>query len=179
MPGSPLTVAAWYVTPCFSTHRAPADERLRDAQCTDERLADGRRLPAAVSVQRRVGREHRDQRIRVAGLPGFEEASGDLLALRARDVEASPPFVDVRVRTREDLPGVRLRLADDPGDLVVRVVEDLAQEEHRTLDGRELLEQVKERERQRIRHLGVLRCILLGQRLGQPLARIDLALAPR
>ena len=85
----------------------------------------------------------------------------------------------MRVRTREDLPGVRFRLVDDPGDLVVRVVEDLAQQKHRTLDGRELLEQVEERERQRIRHLGVLGCILLGERLGQPLARIDLALAPR
>src|SRR5919108_4660305 len=88
-------------------HRAPADERLRDAQRTDERLADRGGLPATVAVERRVWRKHGHERVRVACLPGLDEEAGDLLALRARDFEAPPPLVHVRVRSGEDLARVR------------------------------------------------------------------------
>ncbi len=77
-----------------------------------------------------------------------------------------------RARIWRQLSGL---FADDPGDLVVRVVEDLAQQEHRSLDRRELLEQVQERERERVGRLGVADGLVFDERLGQPLARIDLA----
>ena len=66
-------------------------------------------------------------------------------------------------------------LADDPRDVVVGVVEDLAQQEDGALDRRELLEQVQERQRERVRRLGVANRLVVDERLGQPLARIDLA----
>ena len=117
-----------------SFERAPADERLCDAPRADQRLADGRRFPAAVSVHRRVGGEHRDQRIRIARLPGLDVAPRDLLALGAGDLETPPPLVDVRMRAGEDLTRVRGRLADDARDVLVRLVEDLAEQEDRPLD---------------------------------------------
>jgi hypothetical protein len=69
----------------------------------------------------------------------------------------------VPARAAHELAGVVLTAANDAGDLVVRVLEDLAQQERRALDGRQPLEQGQERERQRIRKLGVLR------RVGRPL----------
>ena len=100
---------------------------------------------------------------------------GDLLALLARDVEAAPALLDVAVGPGQDLAAVRRALADDRGDLLVGVVEHLAQQEHRALDGRELLEQVQERERQRVGRLGVPRRLVGHDRLGQPLAGVGLA----
>ena len=83
------------------------------------------------------------------------------------------------VRTGEDLAAVVGALVDDPRHLFVRIVEHLAEQEDGTLDRRELLEQVQERERERIGGLGVTDRLVVDQRLGQPLARIDLAASPR
>ena len=158
---------------------APADQCLRHALCTDERHRHGRRLAAAVAVDRRIRSQQLDEALGVALLPGGEEAAGDLLALLARDVEAAPPLVDVPVRPGEDLAAVVGALVDDPRDFVVGVVEDLAEQEDGTLDRRELLEQVQESERERVRRLSVTDRLVVDERLGQPLARIDLAAGSR
>jgi hypothetical protein len=81
----------------------------------------------------------------------------------------------VPVCAGKDLAAVLGALADDAGELVVGVVEDLAQEEGRAFDGRELLEQVQELERERVGRLGVPGRLVLDERLGQPLARVHLA----
>ncbi len=154
--------------------RAPADERLRDAQGADERDRDRRRLPAAVPVERHVRRQNLDERVRVAVLPGVEESAGHLVPLLARHVEPLPSLLHVRVGAHEDLPAVGRRLADDARHLVVRVVEDLAEEEDGPLDRRELLEQVQERQRERICRLGVHGGLVVDDRLRQPLPRVHL-----
>jgi hypothetical protein len=79
------------------------------------------------------------------------------------------------------LAGVVLARADDGGDLRVRVVEDLAQQERGPLLGRQALEQHQERQGQRVRHLGLVGRVaatVVDQRLGQPLAHVALASDP-
>jgi hypothetical protein len=158
---------------------APADQRLGDAIGADERDRDGRSLAAAVAVHRHVGRQELDQRVRVALFPGREEAARDLLPFLTRDVEAPPSLLDVSVRANEDLAAVVGALADDLGHLVVGVVEDLAEEEDGPLDGRQLLEQVEEGERERVGGLRVAHGLVLDERLRQPLPGVDLAARPR
>src|SRR5690606_5391535 len=58
-------------------------------------------------------------------------------------------------------------LSDDPRDLVEVEVENLAQQEHRALGWRELLEQYQESSGQRRGQLGWF-LVGFGQRLGQP-----------
>lgn len=97
----------------------------------------------------------------------------------AIDVESASPLIDVLARAGQDLPAVGLALLDDRGDLLVGIVEDLAQQEDRPLDRRQRLEQHHERDRQRIGELGRLRGVALAggdQRLGKP--RAEIALAP-
>ena len=112
----------------------PADERLGDPLGADERDRDGRRLAAAVAVDGRVRGEQLDKTLGVALLPRGKEAAGDLLPLLPRDVETVPAFLDVPVRPGEDLAAVVGALADDLGNLVVGVVEHLAEEEDGALD---------------------------------------------
>src|SRR5215211_779657 len=92
---------------------APADDRLRDALGAHERGRHRRRLAAAVAVDGGVGREQLDERVGVAFLPGRDEAARDLLALLARDFEATSPRFDVPARAGEDLTAVGGGLADD------------------------------------------------------------------
>ena len=86
-------------------------------------------------------------------------------------------------RPERELAAVRLVLADDLGDLVEAVPEDVVEQEDRPLDRAQPLEQEQERHRQRV---GLLRLrgrvggALVGQqRLGQPLADVRLASDPR
>ena len=65
-------------------------------------------------------------------------------------VEARPAFPDAPLGPADELPAVRLRLAEDRGDLVVAVVEDPAQQVCRPLDRRQALEHDKERQRHRL-----------------------------
>ena len=62
-------------------------------------------------------------------------------ALLARGLEPRPALLDMPPRPRGELAGVRLGLADDLGDLVVAVVEDVVQQQHRALLGGQALEQ--------------------------------------
>jgi hypothetical protein len=142
-------------------------------------VRDRRRLPAAVAIQRRVGGEQLDQRLDVAVLPRGDEAPGDLVSLLARNVEAAPALLHPATGPHQDLTAVVGALPDDVGDLVERVVKDLAEQEGGTLDRGELLEQVEERERERVSGLGVHDRLVLHQRLGKPFAGIHLALDAR
>jgi hypothetical protein len=99
----------------FATRSAP-----------DERHRDGRRLAAAVAVDGGVRGQDLDERLRVALLPGGEEAAGDLVPLLAREIEAAPALLHVPVGASEDLAAVVGALADDAGHLIVGMVEDLA-----------------------------------------------------
>jgi hypothetical protein len=83
------------------------------------------------------------------------------------------------VRPGQDLAAVVRALADDLGHLLVGVVEDLAQQEDGALDGRELLEQVQKGEGKRVGRLGMAQCLVVDERLRQPLSRIDLAACAR
>jgi hypothetical protein len=70
------------------------------------------------------------------------------------------------------------RLVDRGGDVVVGEVEDLAQDEHRALGGRERLEHGQHRDRDALGELDVLGDVGAGeQRLGQPLADVVLSAA--
>ena len=120
--------------PALACLPAPADQCLRHTLRAHERNGDGRRLAAAVSVHRRVRGEQLDQGLGVAVFPGGDEAPRDLVALLARDVVAPPSLVDVPAGAHEDLAARGGAAADDPADLVVRVVEDLVEEEDSPFD---------------------------------------------
>ena len=159
------------------------DRRARDAQllacltvpaisfATRSRPSIGcgqrRRLAAAVAVDDDVGGEQLLERREVAVLGRGEEALGELVAMLPRGLEARPALVDVPSRADDELAAVVLALVDDRGDLVVAVVEHLAQQEHGALDGREALEQHEERHRERVGHLGVRR------RIGSPASSVS------
>jgi hypothetical protein len=68
------------------------------------------------------------------------------------------------MRAGEDLAAVVGALAYDPGDLVVGIVEDVAEEEDGALDRQELLEQVQERERERVGRLGLANRLVVDER---------------
>jgi len=82
-----------------------------------------------------------------------------------------------------ELTAVLLRLVDDPGHLVVAVIEDVVEEEDGPLHRREPLEHEQERHRERVGFLGVPGNVLeraVGhERLRQPLAHVLLAPGPR
>ena len=92
-------------------------------------------------------REQRLESTEVAVLRRREEPAGQLFALLARGLEPRAPLLHVTPRSRRDLPHVVLALVDDLRDLVVSVVEHVAQQQHRALLGREGLEQHEERHR--------------------------------
>ena len=122
------------------------------------------------------------QPLEVALLGGREEAGRELLALLARGLEPRAPLLHVAAGPRGELAGVLLARPDDLRDPVVGLVEHLAQQERGALLGRQALEQDEEGERQRVRHLGLARGIVVGarhERLRQPLAHVGLAPDPR
>ena len=88
----------------------------------------------------------------------------------ARGLEPRPALVHVPSRADIELTAVVLGSVDDPGDLVVAVVEHLAEQEHGALDRRQALQQDEERRRERVGRLRVRRRIrrrVVGQeRLG-------------
>jgi hypothetical protein len=87
----------------------------------------------------------------------------------------------ITVSPRHELAGVVLARDDDGGDLRVAVVEDLAQQERGPLLGRQALEQHRERQGQRVRHLGMVGRVaatVVDQRLGQPFAHVALTSDP-
>jgi len=111
---------------------------------------------------------------------------GKLLALPAGRVEPGLVLDHVPPRPPGKLTAVVLALADDAGDLVVAVVEDVVQQEHGALGGTEPFEQQQERHGQRVgvlRVRGRIRRRRAGRRrirqhrLGQPGADVGLAAA--
>ena len=77
-----------------------------------------------------------------------------------------------------ELAGVVLGLADDAGDLVVAVVEDVVEQEDGALDRGEPFEQEQEGHRERVGILDILLGVgsgLIGKQwLGQPFAHVGL-----
>ena len=111
--------------------------------------------------------QHRHQLLDVAGDAGVPEAPHDLLRFTTRHGEARTRIAQPAARAREDLPRVRLALADAPRDLVEVELEHLAQQEDRALGRRQLLQQHEECRRQGRRQLGGF-LIRFCQRFGQP-----------
>ncbi len=100
-------------------------------------------------------------------------------APRSTVFEPGRPRLDPPSGTQEELPRVRLALPDDLRDLCVVVLEDLTEQEHRSLHRLQALEEYQERHRQRVGHLRLLRHVVLRsghERLGEP--RADVGLTP-
>jgi len=159
---------------------ADPGEELAHAVPADDRSRPRRRVATAVAVDDDVGSEHLDERIDVPLGDRVEEPRGQAFALLPRRFEAGLPVVDVTACTSRELPTVVRPLADDLGDLVEAVAEDVVEQEDRALDRVELLEQDEERERERVRLLGVAgrvapRVVVGEERLREPLAHVDLA----
>jgi hypothetical protein len=129
-----------------------------------DRLGRGPGLAAAIAHHDHVGGEHLEQRVHVPTLGRDEEAPGHLLALSAGGIEARLALVHMMAGAGQDLAAVRLRLAGDPGDLAVVVGEDLVQEEHGPLGGRQALKQDEKGHGQGIGHLRTLRRVWFGPR---------------
>ena len=91
----------------------------------------------------------------------------NLLRFTTRRREARTRVPQAGARACEDLPRVRLGLADAAGDHIEVELEHLTQQEDRALGRRELLEHDKKCSRQRQRELRrfLIRC---GQRFGEP-----------
>ena len=111
--------------------------------------------------------QHRHQLLDVAGDAGVPEAPHDLLGFTTRHGEARTRIAQPAARAGEDLPRVRLALADGPRDLVEVKLEHLAQQEDRALGRRQLLQQYEECHRQGRRQLDRF-LIRFCQRFGQP-----------
>jgi hypothetical protein len=108
------------------------------------RLGQRGSLPAAVAVGDHIRREECEESLLVAVPCRFEESPCELLASLPRRLEPRTFRLHVASRPSGDLPAVVLAPLDDLRDLLVAVVEDLAKEEHSTLDGREVLEKEQE-----------------------------------
>ena len=180
-PGAPLTrVRRGVKPPKRAPARAHAASVLATRCATLEWAGERRNLAAAVAMQLDVRPEQRLEGAEVALLGGGEEARREPLLLLGLGLETWPAALDLAARADRQLARCVLAAIDDLGDPVVRIVEHVAQQEHRPLLGGEALEQNQEGERERVRELGPDRWIVaLGgdQRLGQPLA--DVRLAPR
>ena len=111
------------------------EQRAGDARGAEHRGGDRARLAAAVADEHGVGREQGDEPVHVALAGGGEEARRERAALARVGVEARALVGDPAARAAEDLAAVGRGLADDLGDLGERVVEGLAQDEHRALVG--------------------------------------------
>src|SRR5581483_382738 len=96
-----------------------------------------RRLSAAVDHERCVGVKHRHQFVDVAGGVGVAEATHDLLGLVTRDLKAWTRITKATARACENLPRVRLALADGLRNFVEVELEYFSQQEHPALGRRQ------------------------------------------
>ena len=131
----------------------PVGEGAGDATGSVQRPRQRRHLAAAVAAEDDVVGEQRLQRLEVAAARR-RRRSGRRAPRGAR----SDPSKRGGAPRRGAAPAPRaarvvLALADDLGDLAVAVVEDVVEEEHRALLGRQALEQDQEGDRERVGHL--------------------------
>ncbi len=109
-------------------HRAGiAEHEFRDAIRAEHGTRRRGRLASTIANERCVGVEHRHQLVDVAGDAGVAKVSHDRLRFTARRGEARRRIAQPAARACEDLPRVRLALADAPRDLVEVELEDVAQ----------------------------------------------------
>ena len=97
--------------------------------------ADRAHLAAAIAVQADVVGQQGLEPGEIARLGGRHEPAGELVLVVARRLEPRPFLLDVVTGAHRELPARGLALADDLGDVVVAVVEHLAQQEHGPLLG--------------------------------------------
>ena len=121
-----------------------------DLRTAVQRGLAGGRLAAAVAGRDRVLGQQLDEPVEVALADRLEEAPGQRLALLPRGLEARPAGLDVTARADGELASVLARLADDLGDRVVAVVEDVVEEEDRPLDRAQGLQRDQQRHRDRL-----------------------------
>ena len=116
----------------------------RDALVAAQHPPRGGHLAAAVARPGDVLREHREQRVLVAGLERGDEAPEEpLLGLRRRS-EARPILAHALAGPMHRLTRRRLALRQRTGDLVVFATEDVAEQERGALLGRQSLEEHQE-----------------------------------
>src|SRR4029453_13888924 len=113
----------------------PACRPRRSRRRTDERAP-----PAACARPRTAAASRRP----LGGREPAKEPMGEPLPPLARGLEPRALRVDLSAGAHRDLPAVVLALADHPRDLVVAVFEDLPEQEDRSLDRRQALEQDEE-----------------------------------
>lgn len=126
---------------------APLDpgEELRHPVGTAHGIARGTDLPAAVGAQCDVGGEHPQQFGHVAAAAGGEEAFRRTPVRGAVDAVARMVGVDVRPRPPRHLPHGARRAVHRAGDVPVRVIEDLAEDENGTFQWGQCLQHHQQR----------------------------------
>src|SRR5450755_3235841 len=107
-----------------------ADEQSADAVAAGDRAPPRTPHAAAVTVDRDISRQHRDQAVQVAVADRREEPAGEFLALAARCLIPRALLADMLPGAARELTAVVLRPAHDPGRLVVSVAEDVVQQEY-------------------------------------------------
>ena len=148
-----------------------APENPHDALMSVQRIREGRPFAPAVGIEDDVGSQQVHEIVCPASTDGLEEPMCQLLASLSRGFESWLPLLDMPPRSDGDLSAVLLGLADDVGDLVEPEVEHIAEEEHRSLDGIEALEQDEERHRELVSGLDLRRGVWRGigqERLRKP-----------
>jgi hypothetical protein len=102
-----------------------------------------RPFPPTVPVEDDIGRQELDEAIDLAAVKRSQEPAGEFLLVFEVGPEAWFARIDSRTRAGKDLAAVRFALVNDLSDLVVAVVEDLAQQEHGALDGESVSSRTK------------------------------------
>src|ERR1039457_4718579 len=111
-----------------------------------------------------------------------EEPSRQLVALLARRLEAGSTLRDVAPGPTGELAHIVLALADDRRDLRIPIVEDVVKQQYGSLFGRQALEQYQHRHRHGVGQFSMPGRIIVAvgdDRLGQPLAEVELATGAR
>ncbi len=118
-----------------------AGHRLMPPQGIDRRAAY---LPTAIGPQYDVFCEEPYQRVQITRAGCLDELVKNLAMGFSARFESGAMFAEVLLGPTAQLATGRLLSAEHPGDFGILVVEDLAQQEDRTLKRRQLLQQRQE-----------------------------------
>jgi hypothetical protein len=104
-----------------------SEQELRDAIGTEHGMRRCRGLTSAIGGECRIRMQHSHQLVHVSGHAGMPEVPNSLLRFTTRRGDTRMRIAQAATRAREDLPRVRLALADASRDVVEVELEDLAQ----------------------------------------------------
>jgi hypothetical protein len=117
-------------TPDSAPERLALDEQTLeqpgDAIPSMHGVQSRRNLASSISVKNGISSQHVNQTIQIALLARVKETSGEFITFLARGFEPRLTGLDMTLGSGEYLAAVVLSLLDDPGYLVISIVENFA-----------------------------------------------------